>query len=72
MTNYLLMEDDGTVTLLTMCDTCRYLFRDIEKHVQESVTVRGGVLCPVCERPIIDHDGYQRKECHDACSGYVR
>jgi hypothetical protein len=43
-TNYLLMEDDGTVTLLTMCDTCRYLFRDIDKHVEESVTVLGNKI----------------------------
>jgi hypothetical protein len=41
VTTYLLMEDDATVTLLTMCNTCRYLFRDIEKHVRESVTVLG-------------------------------
>lgn len=36
----LLMNDDGTVTLLTRCEECRYLFVDIEKHVRESVTVK--------------------------------
>jgi Zn ribbon nucleic-acid-binding protein len=36
------MEDDATVTVLTECWQCGYLFRDIEKHVRESVTVRGG------------------------------
>lgn len=35
----LLMNDDGTVTRLTRCDDCGFLFRDIERHVRESVTV---------------------------------
>ena len=71
-TNYLLMEDDATVTLLTQCNTCGYLFRDIDKHVRESVTVRGTAICPVCDLPIIEHDDQERKRCHDACSGYIR
>lgn len=35
----LLMNDDATVTRLTRCRECRFLFRDIAKHVEESVTV---------------------------------
>ena len=38
----LLMNDDATVTPLTRCDHCKYLFVDIEKHVAESVSVYGG------------------------------
>lgn len=37
---FLLMNDDATVTPLTRCHDCGFLFRDIEKHVAESVTVR--------------------------------
>ncbi len=36
----LLMNDDGTVTELTRCEECRFLFLDIDKHVEESVTVK--------------------------------
>lgn len=36
----LLMNDDGTVTQLTRCRECRFLFVDIAKHVEESVTVK--------------------------------
>lgn len=47
---YLLMNDDATVTELTRCDDCGFLFRDIAQHVAESVTV------PAVEgEPITDH-----------------
>lgn len=36
---FLLMNDDATVTKLTRCNDCKYLFADIDKHVAESVTV---------------------------------
>jgi hypothetical protein len=29
-------------------------------------------ICPICGRPIIDHDDDERKGCHDAASGYQR
>lgn len=29
-------------------------------------------ICPNCDRPIIDHDAQERKECHDAVSGFRR
>lgn len=28
--------------------------------------------CPVCGLPIVDHDGPQRKACHDVASGFRR
>ena len=48
----LLMNDDATVTPLTRCHDCGYLFRDIEKHVAESVTVPAiaSWVCPPCRR----------------------
>lgn len=36
---FLLMNDDATVTTLTRCNDCHFLFVDIDKHVAESVTV---------------------------------
>lgn len=37
---FLLMnDDDGTVTVLTMCNHCRYLVADIDKHVAMTVSV---------------------------------
>jgi hypothetical protein len=29
-------------------------------------------ICPRCDVPIIEHDDVQRKQCHDALSGYRR
>lgn len=55
---FLLMNDDATVTPLTRCDDCRFLFRDIEKHVAESVTVLAVEPCRSCARG--NHRG-----CHD-------
>ena len=41
----LLMNDDATVTVLTRCRDCDFLFVDIDKHVRESVTVRTHINC---------------------------
>jgi rubrerythrin len=47
---------------LWVCDVCW----------QEWLTHRRPGICPVCELPIIEHGNQERKQCHDAVSGYVR
>jgi len=56
---FLLMDDDATVTPLTRCDDCGFLFRDIEKHVAESVTV-----------PAVDLDDDEMTVC-EGCGALV-